>query len=148
MTLLSKLAQSPGPALDAGLLLLRAWFGLVLAFVHGLGKITDLAKFTEGVASRGLPLPGLLGPAAALSEFLGGLLLAVGLLTRPSALCVAITMLVAALHIHASDPFGKKELACAYAAVALVVLVTGPGGWSLDAKLFRSAGAARRDGNA
>ena len=142
MTLLFKLAHSQPGALSAGLALLRVWFGLVLALNHGLGKVTDLGKFTEGVASRGMPLPGVLGPAAALSEFLGGLLVAVGLFTRPSALFVAITMLVAALHIHAADPFGKKELAFAYAVVALVVLISGPGHFSLDALIFKRGAAA------
>lgn len=133
---LAQLSSSSPRMLDAGLLGLRLWFGLVLASVHGLGKVTDLAKFTAGVATRGVPLPSLLGPAAALSEFVGGILLALGLLTRPSALFVAVTMLVAALHIHAADPFGKKELAFSYAAAALVVLVAGPGRWSLDRWLF------------
>lgn len=139
------------PALrDAALLLLRAGFGAALAFGHGVGKVSDLGKFTSGLASRGFPLPGLFGPAAALSEFLGGLLLAIGLFARPAAAFVAITMLVAALYIHANDPFMKKELALGYALSAIAVLIAGPGRYSLDARLFKgrepSASSSSREG--
>src|SRR5690606_2194174 len=130
---------SPG-AVDAGLLLLRGFFGLALALGHGHGKLLDLGKFIGSVAQRGIPLPGVLGPAAAFSEFLGGVLLAIGLLTRPAAAFVLCTMLVAGLHVHASDPFQRKELALAYAIVAMVVLLAGPGRFSLDALLARRSG--------
>jgi len=129
-----------GPApvsTDAALLVLRLAFGLALALAHGLSKVSDLPKFTAGVAARGMPLPELLGPLAALSEFAGGLLLAVGLFTRPAALFVLVTMLVAAFHVHAADPFQKKELSLAYAFVAIVLLLAGPGRYSLDARFWR-----------
>lgn len=121
---------------DAALLLLRIWFGLTLALAHGLGKVTGLDQFTAGVTQMGFPAPGLLALLAALSEFLGGLLLAVGLLTRPAAIMILTTMLVAALKVHAADPFMKKELAFAMAIVAAAILLAGPGRYSLDWKLF------------
>jgi putative oxidoreductase len=133
MSLLKRLAHSSPRALDLGLFVLRLGFGLTLAFSHGFGKVSALGKFVEGVANRGMPLPWLLGPAAALSEFVGGILLAIGLLTRPSALFVLITMLVAALHIHAADPFAKKELAITYALASAAILIAGPGRFSVDA---------------
>jgi putative oxidoreductase len=46
-------------------------------------------------------------------------------------------MVGAAFVAHANDPFSKKELALAYALVALVLLVTGPGRYSIDARLER-----------
>jgi putative oxidoreductase len=64
------------------------------------------------------------------------LLLALGLFTRISALFVAGTMLVAGLFIHAADPFSRRELAFGYAAVAVAVLIAGPGRFSLDKRLF------------
>jgi putative oxidoreductase len=122
---------------DLGLLVLRLWFGLVLALGHGYAKMVDLPKFIESVGNRGIALPGLFGPAAALSEFVGGLLLAFGLLTRPAALFVLTTMLVAAFHVHLNDPFQKKEFALAYGIAALAVLLAGPGAHSLDARWLR-----------
>jgi putative oxidoreductase len=139
MTLFQRLSDSSPKARAVGLLVLRIWFGLVLAFGHGLAKVADLPSFVAKVGAQGFPLPGLLAPAAALSEFVGGLLLAIGLASRPAALFVVVTMLVAALHVHASDPFTKKELAFAYGVAALTVLVGGPGHFSVDAWLVRKA---------
>lgn len=120
---------------DAGLLLLRLGFGLTLAFGHGLNKALALGKFIDSVARNGFPFPQLMGTIAMLSEFAGGILLALGLFTRPAALCVVGTMLGAAFQVHGASPFSKKELALAYALVAAVLLVTGPGRHSLDARL-------------
>ncbi|MDX2053565.1 MAG: DoxX family protein [Polyangiaceae bacterium] len=118
---------------DLGLLTIRLWFGLALAFGHGLSKVLDVGGFAAGVGRRGIPLPEILGPAAAASELLGGLLLAIGLFARPSAFFVVVTMLVAALFVHAGDPFAKKELALCYAMAALALLLSGAGRFSVDA---------------
>ncbi|MCA9592189.1 MAG: DoxX family protein [Myxococcales bacterium] len=129
------LAKTSPRQADLALLVLRLWFGTVLALGHGMGKILNLGAFIDNVAKR-VPLPEVLGPAAALSEFAGGLLLALGLFTRPAAAMIVITMGVAAIHIHAADPFMKKEFALAYGFAALAVLIAGPGRYSLDARLF------------
>ena len=52
-------------ATDAGLLLLRLWVGLVLAFGHGLTKVLTLGKFIATVERHGFPLPQLFGPGPA-----------------------------------------------------------------------------------
>lgn len=136
-----KLASSTPARHDLGLALLRGAFGLSLALAHGLGKLAHSAQFVAGLAQGGFPLPALFGWAAILSEFVGGLLLAIGLLARPAALFVLVTLGVAAFAVHAADPYARKELALAYVVVSLVVLVAGPGRYSLDAAL-----AARRPG--
>lgn len=120
---------------DLALLPLRVGFGLSLALVHGWPKASDISGFTAKIAS-GVPLPQILGPAAALTEFVGGLLLVVGLFTRPAAGFVFINMMVAAFHIHRSDPYAVKELALAYSAVMAALMIAGPGKFSLDARLF------------
>jgi putative oxidoreductase len=124
-------------SIDKGLLLLRVGFGLTLAFGHGVNKLFSLGKFIRNVERQGFPLPEVMGPIAMLSELAGGILLALGLATRPAATFVAATMVGAAFVAHANDPFSKKELALAYALVALVLLVTGPGRYSIDARLER-----------
>ncbi len=120
---------------DLGLLVLRLGFGLSLAFSHGLSKLLSLEKFVGSVTKHGFPLPEVMAPLAMASELVGGLLLALGLATRPAALFVTATMLAAAFKVHAADPFAKKELALAYALVAIVVFVAGPGRHSVDARL-------------
>ncbi|HEY6077658.1 MAG TPA: DoxX family protein [Polyangiaceae bacterium] len=135
------LTISSDKAHDAALLVLRVTFGVALALAHGYGKAVSPERFLQGLTTRGFPLPGLFGWAAIASELLGGLLLALGLLTRPAAALVLITLSVAAFDIHAADPFAKRELALAYVSVALAILIAGPGRFSLDRRL---AGAQAR----
>ncbi|HZO16774.1 MAG TPA: DoxX family protein [Polyangiaceae bacterium] len=136
MNLRQWLFESGPRRIDAALLLLRLWFGLVLAFGHGWGKVTNLSGFTQSVTKLGMPMPEVLAVAAAASEFGGGLLLAAGLLTRAAAIFVMTTMLVATFVVHANDPFMKKEFALAYAFAAATLLIAGAGRWSVDARLF------------
>jgi putative oxidoreductase len=135
MSLRARLAGPVNGAPHWGLLVLRLWFGLVLAFGHGVGKIANYEKFVAGVGGKhGIPLPELTAPFAIASEFLGGILLAVGLFTRAAAVAIIGTMFVVAFWVHGSDPFMKKEFALAYAVAAIVVLISGPGKYSLDAR--------------
>lgn len=122
---------------DAGLLVLRLGAGLLLAFAHGLGKIPPSEGFIGATAEMGFPLPALFAWAAALSEFAGGLLLAVGLATRPAAVFVAITMAVAAFIRHGADPIGEGEKALVFLVVAIALALAGPGRWSVDSVLAR-----------
>jgi len=122
---------------DVAALVVRVGFGMTLALAHGLSKLKSPEQFIEGVAKRGFPAPTVLGWVAILSELLGGLLLALGLFTRPAAAAVASTLLIAAFKVHADDPFAKKELALAYAVVGLAFLIGGPGRYALDAVLQR-----------
>ncbi|MCA9628788.1 MAG: DoxX family protein [Myxococcales bacterium] len=136
MSLLKRLARQNPLTTDLGLLVLRLWFGLTMAVAHGYGKLMNLGEFSAKVAKLGIPLPGVLGPAAGLSEFLGGILLAVGLATRVSAVTLTGTMTVAAFVVHGNDPFQRKELAFCYGFAALALLLAGPGRFSADARLL------------
>ncbi|HXG61556.1 MAG TPA: DoxX family protein [Planctomycetota bacterium] len=126
---------------SAGLLVLRVFIGLCLA-AHGAQKFfqVGLSGFSGHLVSLGFPAPGLMAFLSAATEFGGGFLVAVGLLTRPAALALTINMLVAALVVHAKEgyflPKGMEyalNLAAAFAAIVL----TGPGRFSLDAVLAR-----------
>jgi len=129
-------AGGGSPLADLGLLALRLLAGLGLAFGHGLGKMPPSERFVSGVAGMGFPAPDVFAWAAALSEMVGGLLVAAGLLTRPSAFFVTITMLVAAF-LREGPTFGDKEKALLYAGVALLLMLSGPGRYSLDAMIRR-----------
>lgn len=145
-------------AKNLALLLLR-FAGLYLAFAHGWGKVAALAagetRFIEGVAKLGFPAPALFAWAAALAEFGGGLLIAFGLATRWAAFFAAFTMFVAAFIRHqavaqwlaaaglaaASEEqlkaWGNPEMATLFLLIFLALLLSGGGGWSLDAALTR-----------
>lgn len=123
---------------DTGLLVLRVLAGLGIA-THGYGKLFTEGRmdgFVEMVAGMGFPLPILFAWLAALSELLGGLLLAVGLFTRYAAFFVFGTMTVAVFIAHAGDPFNVRELALLYWAVMLSLLLVGGGRFELE-RTFR-----------
>ncbi len=128
----------PGGA-ELGLLILRLGAFGIMALAHGWGKLPVQQGFIDGVAAMGLPFPLFFAWAAALSEFAGSLLVALGLFTRPAALLVASTMGVAAFITHGADPLEKKELALLYLGIALVYLFLGAGRFSIDA-LIRKRG--------
>jgi putative oxidoreductase len=74
-------------------------------------------------------------------EFFGGLLLLVGLFTRPVAFILSGMMAVAYFQAHAPGGFwplqNKGELAVLYCFVFLFLSVAGGGVWSLDRLLRR-----------
>jgi putative oxidoreductase len=120
---------------EIGALGLRVFAGLAMALAHGLGKVPPSEGFVGAVAELGFPVPGLFAWAAGLSECLGGLLLAVGLATRPSALVLCFTMAVAAFGTHGGDAFSAQEKALLYLVVFGYFLLAGAGRFSIDGVL-------------
>ena len=126
------------------LLFVRVYWGVQLA-QNGWGKLHNLARVTEFFSSLGLPAPGPTAAFVSTVEFLGGLLLAVGLLSRFIGLVISIDMLMAyitadreALFSFFSDP-GKFYVADPYTFLfaALLILIIGPGTIALDTYLLR-----------
>lgn len=136
MNLLSTENTNP-VATNLAVTLLRVFTGLTMAFSHGLGKIPPPEQLVSGVEAMGFPMPGLFAWAAALAELVGGILLALGLLTRPAAMFMAITMFVAGFVVHSADPFQKKEMALLYLVISLFFVFYGAGKWSVDARISK-----------
>jgi putative oxidoreductase len=122
----------PSVVANLGLLGLRAFAGFALMYGHGLRKMPPSERFIEGVAEMGFPIPIVFAWSAALSEVVGGVLLALGLATRPAAFFIACTMATAAFIRHAPDPFSGKELSLLFFFTALLFLSIGGGRFSLD----------------
>ena len=124
-------------AANAGLALLRIFAGIALAFAHGYSKVPPGEGLITRAGEMGFPMPVFFAWAAGLSEFLGGIFLALGFLTRISSLFIAFTMLVALVGVHGADPFNRQELAFMYLFVAIAFLLKGSGDWSVDGFLRR-----------
>lgn len=129
---MNKLIHSP----DFGLLIFRLFIGLTMAFAHGMGKLPPPDQMVQGVGAMGFPAALFFAWAAALSEFAGGILIAVGLFTRHAAFFMGFTMTVAAFVAHAADPFQKKEMALLYLVSCLLLFFQGAGKYSMD-RIFR-----------
>lgn len=108
---------------------LFGWFG---------GNIDGTAEFFTKIGLEpALPLAYLVGS----TEFFGGLFLAVGLLTRPAAVGIAILMAVATFQVHMANGFfwsnGGYEYPMLWGLIALALAFRGGGELSLDRAIGR-----------
>lgn len=127
--------------LNIDLVLFIARIACGYAFIlHGLGKVHSPFAWMGPDSA----VPGLIQGLAALSEFGGGIALIFGFLTRLAALGLICTM-TGAIYFHAvvsGDPFvsstggSSYELAVSYLLIAIILVMTGPGRFSLDKKVF------------
>jgi len=114
----------------------------------GWGKLQNLPAITENFVSWGIPFPGLLTPFVSGVEFVGGLFLLLGLLTRVSAGALGITMLVAIRSAKWDQVDSLESLLgfdeTAYFAIFLWLAIAGPGVLSVDRLLGRFVKPARQ----
>jgi len=117
---------------DISLLLLRV-FSSSFMLTHGLKK---LAKYSDpGPLKFSDPLGISVSASLGLTVFAEvgcSILLILGLATRLSVIPLIITMLVIVFISHADDGFGKQELPLMYLLVYTVILISGPGKYSVD----------------
>src|SRR5258708_6930599 len=123
------------------LLILRGVFGLAMA-AHGSQKLfgwfggAGLKGWTGHVEAMGFRPAPWWALVAALSEFGGGLLVALGLLTPVAAAAVIGAMLIATVVVHLPKGFfnanGGFELPLLMAVAVGSVAITGPGSISGD----------------
>jgi putative oxidoreductase len=110
----------------------------------GLGKLHNLAVFTERFAGWGIPFPGLGAQLSALTDCVGGALLMVGLFTRLITIPMIFNMVVAIALVAikpVADLDGFVELdEVLYILVLFWLMMAGPGRASLDSLLGRALG--------
>lgn len=125
-------ASTYGLSADLGLLVARLMFGGTMMLAHGWVK---LSGFSEMATKFGDPIG--LGPRpshilATFAEFFCAILVMTGFLTRLATIPLITTMSVAFFIVHRADPFMRKELALLYLSAWTVLLLTGPGRFSVD----------------
>lgn len=137
MALTSTTAGSTGLA-GATHAILRILAGALFC-MHGMPK---LFGWFGGMDEAGgsAPLFSLMGLAGVLEVF-GGLLILLGLFTRPVALIVALEMVIAYFYAHfprGPVPYlNGGELALLYMSVWIFLAGNGAGPWSVDARMRR-----------
>ncbi len=123
--------------------LIRVTTGLFLV-PHGAQKLFGWfggygLEATGQFFATQLGLPASLALLTGLIEFFGGILLAIGLATRPVALLASGLLAVAALKVHLGAGFfwtdGGFEYPVMWAILALTFAVRGGGRYSLDRRL-------------
>jgi putative oxidoreductase len=107
----------------------------------GWGKLNDLPTVTANFVDWGIPFAHILTPFVSLVEFLGGLLLLLGLFTRIAAAPLIVVMIVAIIAAKRSEIDSVETLLgfeeVAYMVLFLWLAVAGPGPLSLDWLLQR-----------
>ncbi|HYK77453.1 MAG TPA: DoxX family protein [Daejeonella sp.] len=118
--------------IDISLLIVRIAIAAMM-LTHGLPKFAQF--FNEGPVQ----FIGVFGMSASFSlaltvfaEVLCSVLILMGLGTRLATIPLIITMLVAVLYIHGSDPFVKQEMGLHYLLVYVLLFLTGSGKYSMD----------------
>ena len=123
-----------------GLLLIRIIGGSMMVYNHGWGKITAGPEKWNRLGHALTDIIGFeflstfFGFMAAFSESVCALLIVIGLFTIPASILLSFTMFVAIMnHIIDNE---LPELAIMYCLLLLVLIVSGPGKYSLDQKWF------------
>ena len=127
--------------LNIAMLLVRITVGGIM-FYAGAGKVFawfggyGLDKTIEAFWTMN-KIPAFWAYVSCFTELIGGILLILGLFTRPAAFLVAINMIVATL-VVGLDKFwmGGGNFPFTLAIGALTILLVGPGDYSFDAVLF------------
>jgi putative oxidoreductase len=124
------------------LLLLRCTIGILL-FIAGSGKVLGwfgghgMEATIQGFSKIGISIP--LAYFSSYTEFIGGWLLTIGLLTRPAAFAVMINMIVAILVSLPRGFMGPTgaQTPFIFLVIDIVIILAGPMAYSFDTLIFR-----------
>ncbi|NYF80380.1 DoxX family protein [Granulicella arctica] len=100
---------------------------------HGHMSMAGVDHFCRYVVTLGLPY--WLGYASVFAEVIGGLGMLVGLFVRFFALLIAGNMLFAILFVTGRHGYAASEYPIALLAIAIMLLLTGPGRMALDRRM-------------
>jgi putative oxidoreductase len=127
-------------------LLARVTVGWVFVW-SGWGKLNNLPQIIENFTGWGIPFPSILTPFVSGLEFVGGMCLIAGLLTRISAGALGVTMIVAITSARWVEVDSLETLLgfieSAYLALFLWLAIAGGGLLSVDEWLRRRTTAIR-----
>ena len=135
------LTETNTKLIGLGILFLRCMTGVVmfaggagkaLAWFGGFGIETTIGYYKMS----GISLP--LTYISVYTEFIGGFLLIIGLLTRPAAFAIMVNMFVATwLTMPKGFLVGGASYPFSLTVSALIILLTGPMQYSIDALLVK-----------
>ena len=147
MTIINIITSITKTEKSSSTLPLRVIAGIIFA-AHGAQKLFawfggyGLDGTGQWMDSIGLAPGYLMALMAGSAEFFGGLLLIIGLLTRPTALILAITMIVAIFTVHINNGLFMSgngyEFGLSLLAITLALFIQGGGRYSLDGEIYNN----------
>jgi putative oxidoreductase len=119
-------------AFNIAMLAMRLCFGLMMLFNNGIYKMTHFASEQQGfydplgIGSRWSLI------LVIFAEVFCSIFLVLGLFTRAALIPLIITMIVVVFMFHSGKPVSKLELPVMYLVAYIVLLLCGPGRFSID----------------
>ncbi len=119
---------------EAGTVLLRLFFAFVLIYgtQDNVFSRERMLEFRDFVAANGFPYPLFSAYLSAYAQFICGILIAIGLLTRLAAITMIINFVAALIMVHLQLPFTANISPLAMLFCAAFFLLHGPGPMALD----------------
>lgn len=142
---LSKADDFAASSADVSLLIGRVLLGLLFLF-FGWSKLNGLGGFQTYLTNLGVPAVGLMAILGALAEFIIGITLVLGVATRYGAILCIIFLAFAVGLAHRYWEYPAAQQMAQYTNFmkglsimggAFLLLVTGPGRFSVDAMLAK-----------
>ncbi|MEK9147316.1 MAG: DoxX family protein [Patescibacteria group bacterium] len=116
---------------DLAMFIIRFVLGIVF-IVHGFQKLQNIKGTIGMMSGMGFPMASVFVPILSLVEFVGGILVLIGLYTGWASLLLAIVMVGAILMVKMKKGFVNGwEFDLSLLAMALAVFFTGSGSWIL-----------------
>jgi putative oxidoreductase len=136
MASLRDLLQPGARSRELAPVLLRLFLALVLVYgtQDNVSSHERMLEFRDFLAKNGFPRPLFCAYLSAYAQFLCGILLALGLLTRLVALVVVVHFVVALLMVHVGLPFNANIAPLAMLVGGLFFVLHGPTRHSLDGR--------------
>ena len=125
-------------------LLLRLFLAFVLMYgtADNVFSRARMMEFRDFLATNGFPWPHASAYLSAYAQFGTGILLLLGIWTRPAAAVVVVNFVVALAMVHVGAPFNANIAPLAMLVGGLFFVLYGAPRYSLDARLARRRGAA------
>lgn len=119
---------------ETSLTILRIYVGAIMTLI-GFMKFPIKPEFINMIAGMGFPAPLVFAYIAASAEFIGGICLAFGFLTRYAALFIMGVMFSAAFIFHVNDPLMVKLLPLTILFICLHFFLSGASKVSIDYRI-------------
>lgn len=116
---------------DLAILFLRIGVGVIFV-VAGWGKLTGIEGTQEFFGGLGIPAAGLMAWVVALVEFVGGLMVLLGLYLRVPAILLAIVMVVAIFTVKLDQGFSAMRIDLTLMLMSLSLAILGSGKLSFE----------------
>ncbi|MBY0434628.1 MAG: DoxX family protein [Cyclobacteriaceae bacterium] len=135
--MIKRFLSPDGLSTQSGIAIVRIAVGFFMVY-HGkeVFDSTKIQEYGKWMGDIHLPFPLLMAYLGKGSEFVGGILLMFGFLTRIGALMIVVTMTIICFRVGEGRFLMEDQHPFMFALISLLFVFSGGGPFSLDAKVF------------